>query len=483
MPNLHLIQFCCVTIFVFSTFCFCSNISICSQTPFTELCNSIIDVGFGSHKSRIRVSMSQAQDALKHVLARSQSTLDAQTNTTLMDCLKLYIDVINHINRSTTHMNPTDVEKWVEATTVNHSACLTGFKNSNISGLFVDLLAKNRHVANNFYMTRNDRAIQLAKRGATKANLVVAKDGSGDFNTITKAIEASEKKRIGIRRFIIYVKAGIYKENIIIKKSMINLMLIGDGIDATIITNNKSVYEGIPTNNTATVQVWGSAFVAVGITFENTAGPEKQQAIALLSASHLSVFYKCSFKGYQDTLCLLENSQFYRECDIYGTIDFIFGDASAVLQKCNIYVRKPLHGQENTITAQGRTNSRSNTGFVIHNSRVMPTHDLALTKGSVMTFLGRPWRDYSRVVYIKCYLDILIYPAGWLPYMGKSAFDKVYYAEYMNQGKGANTRGRVKWHGYHVLSNSVEAEQFSVRNFLHGMTWIPRTRVPFESHI
>ncbi|MFS7888248.1 putative pectinesterase [Helianthus anomalus] len=288
MPNLHLIQFCCVTIFVFSTFCFCSNISICSQTPFTELCNSIIDDGFGSHKSRTRVSMSQAQDALKHVLARSQCTLDAQTNTTLMDCLRLYIDVINHINRSTTHMNPTDVEKWVEATTVKHSACLTGFKNSNISGFFVDVLAsKNRHVANNFYMTHNDRSIQLAKRGATKANLVVAKDGSGDFNTITEAIETSEHKRIGIRRFIIYVKAGIYKENIIIKQSMTNLMLIGDGIDATIITNNKSVYEGISTNNTATVQVWGSAFVAVGITFENTAGPEKQQAIALLSASHL----------------------------------------------------------------------------------------------------------------------------------------------------------------------------------------------------
>ncbi|MFS7888249.1 putative pectinesterase [Helianthus anomalus] len=429
MPNLHLIQFCCVTIFFFSTFCFCSNISICSQTPFTELCNSIIDDGFGSHKSRIRLSMSQARDTLKHVLARSQSTLDAQTNTTLMDCLRLYIDVINHINHST------NIEKWVEATTVNHSACLTGFKNSNISGLFVDLLA------NNFYMTRNDRAIQSAKRGATKANLVVAQDGSGDFNTITEAIEASENKRTGIRRFIIYVKAGIYKENIIIKQSMINLMLIGDGIDTTIITNNKSVYEGISTNSTATVQVWGSAFVAVGITFENTDGPEKQQAIALLSASHLSVFYKCSFKGYQDTLCLLENRQFYRECDIYGTIDFIFGDASAVLQKCNIYVRKPLHGQQNTITAQGRTNSSSNTGFVIHNSRVIPTHDLALTKGSVMTFLGRPWRDYSRVVYIKCYLNILIDPAGWLPNIGNSAFDKVYYAEYMNQGKGAKTGG------------------------------------------
>ncbi|KAI7754935.1 hypothetical protein M8C21_007143, partial [Ambrosia artemisiifolia] len=453
------------------------------QTPFTELCNLFTDDGYESRESLIRV-LSQAQETLERYLTRSQSTLDAQTYTPLIDCLELYVDVINHLNLSTTHMNiPLDVEKWVQATMLNHSACLNGFNYSNFSKLLVDLLAKNKHVASNVYTTHNHRLVQLAKGGSTKANLVVAQDGFGDFNTITEAIKALEKKRIGTHRFVIYVKAGIYKENIIIKQSMVNLMLIGDGIDATIITNNKNVYEGISTYDTATVQVWGSGFVAIGITFENTAGPKKQQAIALLSASNLSVFYKCSFKGYQDTLCLLEHRQFYRECDIYGTIDFIFGDASAILQKCNIYVRKPLHGQQNTITAQGRTNSSSNTGFVIHNSRVIPTPELHLTKGSVMTFLGRPWKYYSRVVYVKCYFDTLINHAGWLPYPGNYAFDKLYYAEYMNKGKGANTSGRVTWHGYHVLTTGKEAEQFSVRNFLHGELWIPHTRVPYVSHI
>ncbi|KAI7739797.1 hypothetical protein M8C21_024261, partial [Ambrosia artemisiifolia] len=322
--------------------------------------------------------------------------------------------------------------------------------------------------------------VQAKTREAIQANFVVAQDGSGGFSTITNAIEAAENQRTGTDRVVIYVKKGIYKENIIIKKSMTNLLLYGDGIDATVITNDRNIYDGVLTSNTATVQVWGHGFIAIGITFENTAGPEKQQAIALLSASDLSIFYKCSFKGYQDTLCILENRQFYRECDIYGTVDFIFGDASSVLQNCNIYVRTPLQGQQNIITAQGRYHSSSNTGFVIENSRVTPAPDSNLADGLVMTYLGRPWRDYSRVVYVKCDFDNVINPAGWLPFQGDSAFNKVYYAEYMNTGQSADTSGRITWPGYHVLTTDEEAEQFSVRNFLTGESWIPKTGVPFS---
>nr|GEU36650.1 probable pectinesterase/pectinesterase inhibitor 6 [Tanacetum cinerariifolium] len=227
-------------------------------------------------------------------------------------------------------------------------------------------------------------------------------------------------------------------------------------------------------------EVWGLGFIAKGITFENTAGPEYGQAIALLSASDFSVFYRCSFKGFQDTLCLFHYRQFYRECDIYGTVDFIFGDASAILQNCNIYVRTPLPGQQNTITAQGRVDQTSTTGFVIHNSRISSSPNLIPANWQVMTYLGRPWRDYSRVVYIKCDFDIDINPAGWLSYHGNSAaFERVYYAEYMNKGIGANTVGRVTWPGYHALMSSEEAEPFSVRNFFAGESWIPSTGVPF----
>ncbi|KAK9052908.1 hypothetical protein SSX86_029538 [Deinandra increscens subsp. villosa] len=482
MAKTYLLLFYCITIFIFLAFRICSEVSFCDQPPFATLCGSII--GRESESRDFGIKVSQAREALKRFLDMPHVMFDYQIDAALKDCLELYEDVINHLNLSISDIKPIDVGIWVSETVINHQICLNGFKYPEWSNLFEDVLVGHKASASNLPMTYDHGLIQLAEEGGTtQANLVVAQDGSGDFGTITEALEASANQRTGTDRFVIYVKAGIYKENIIINGSMTNLTLIGDGIDLTVITNDKNIYEGLLTSNTATVQVWGQGFIAVGITFENTAGPEKEQAIALLSASDLSVFYKCSFRGYQDTLCLLEQRQFYRECDIYGTVDFIFGDASAVLQNCNIYVRTPLPGQQNTITAQGRDNSDSYTGFVIHNSRVCPDPDSTLADGMVVTYLGRPWRDYSRVLYVKCDLDIEIDPAGWLAFRGNSIYDNVYYAEYMNTGKGANTSGRITWPGYHVLTTDDEAEQFSVRVFLSGDSWIPETGLPFDYDI
>ncbi|KAI7739808.1 hypothetical protein M8C21_024272, partial [Ambrosia artemisiifolia] len=468
-----------IIILIFLTSIICSEVLSCDQPPFIELCNLIIGHEFESHESGIK-AINETREALERFLAMPHTMFDVQAKTSLIDCLELYGDVINHLNLSKRHTNVADVKRWLKTTIVNHQTCLNGFKYSNFSKLFKNMLVEHKVPASNSPTIHNHVFIRLSKGEAIQANFVVAQDGSGGFSTITNAIEAAENQRIGTDRVVIYVKKGIYKENIIIKKSMTNLLLYGDGIDATVITNDRNIYDGVLTSNTATVQVWGHGFIAIGITFENTAGPEKQQAIALLSASDLSIFYKCSFKGYQDTLCILENRQFYRECDIYGTVDFIFGDASAVLQNCNIYVRTPLQGQQNTITAQGRYHSSSNTGFVIENSRVSPAPDSNLADGLVMTYLGRPWRDYSRVVYVKCDFDNVINPAGWLPFQGDSAFNKVYYAEYMNTGQSADTSGRITWPGYHVLTTDEEAEQFSVRIFLTGESWIPKSGVPFS---
>lgn len=112
-------------------------------------------------------------------------------------------------------------------------------------------------------------------------------------------------------------------------------------------------------------------FWAKDMTFENTAGPPKQQAMALRVSSDLAVFYRCSFKGYQDTLFVHSLRQFHRDCHIYGTIDFIFGDATVVFQNCDIYVRRPMDRQANMITAQARDNPNENTGISIVNSRVL----------------------------------------------------------------------------------------------------------------
>lgn len=219
--------------------------------------------------------------------------------------------------------------------------------------------------------------------------------------------------------------------------------------------------------------------MARGITFRNTAGPLNNQAVALRSNSDCSVFYQCSFEGYQDTLYVHSDRQFYRECDIYGTVDFIFGNAIVVLQNCNIYARNPPN-KINTITAQGRSCPYQNSGISIQNCTVKADSELKPVQKSVKTYLGRPWKQYSRTIFLKTYLDDLIDPAGWMDWNDTNfALNTLYYGEYMNIGSGSSTSNRVKWVGYHLINDSTEAAKFTVDNFISGNSWLPSTLVPF----
>ncbi|KAJ3672628.1 hypothetical protein LUZ60_007349 [Juncus effusus] len=215
------------------------------------------------------------------------------------------------------------------------------------------------------------------------------------------------------------------------------------------------------------------------MTFENTAGPSKHQAVALRVGSDRSVFYRCSFKGYQDTLFVVSQRQFFRECQIYGTIDFIFGNAAAVLQNCDIYVRRPMAHQGNMITAHGRDDPNQNTGISIHMSRVRPAPDFESVKSSFKTYLGRPWKKYARTIFMKSDLDGMITREGWARWDGDFAINTLYYAEFMNTGDGAATGGRVKWPGFHVINNPFDADPFTAVKFIDGDTWIPQTGIPF----
>jgi pectinesterase len=172
--------------------------------------------------------------------------------------------------------------------------------------------------------------------------------------------------------------------------------------------------------------------------------------------------------------------QFYSECDIYGTVDFIFGNAAVVFQNCNLYPRLPSTGQFNAITAQGRTDPNQNTGTSIHNTTIKAADDLAPMIGTVKTYLGRPWKEYSRTVYLQCFMDSLIDPSGWREWSGDFALSTLYYAEYNNTGPGSNTSSRVTWQGYHVI-NATDAANFTVSNFLDGDSWLPQTGVPYSS--
>ncbi|KAK2403572.1 putative pectinesterase/pectinesterase inhibitor [Trifolium repens] len=152
--------------------------------------------------------------------------------------------------------------------------------------------------------------------------VVVSQDGSGNFTTINDAIAAAPNNTVASDGyFFIFITEGVYQEYVSIPKNKKYLMMVGEGINQTIITGDHNVVDGFTTFNSATFAVVAQGFVAVNITFRNTAGPGKHQAVAMRSGADMSTFYSCSFEGYQDTLYTHSLRQFYRECDIYGTVD------------------------------------------------------------------------------------------------------------------------------------------------------------------
>lgn len=226
--------------------------------------------------------------------------------------------------------------------------------------------------------------------------------------------------------------------------------------------------------------VRGERFMARKITFRNEAGPDKGQAVAFLSDSEFSAYHRCSFEGFQDTLYVRDRKQFFRSCDIYGTVDFIMGDATVVFQKCTIYARGPPNNV-NTITAQSRNHFLKCSGMSFHNCKVKAAPELKPFEDSVRTYLGRPWRAYARVVFLETYLDSLIDPQGWLDW--NTTLDTFYFGEYHNGGPGSSTAKRVQWPGFHIITDYNEASRFSVRKFIDGGSWLSETKTPFNLDI
>jgi pectin methylesterase-like acyl-CoA thioesterase len=215
------------------------------------------------------------------------------------------------------------------------------------------------------------------------------------------------------------------------------------------------------------------------MTIENWAGPERHQAVALRVSADHAVVYRCNISGHQDSLYVHSLRQFYRECDIHGTIDFIFGNAAVVLQNCNIWARKPLPQQKNTITAQNRKDPNQNTGISIHACRLRATPELYQARWDFPTYLGRPWKMYSRTVYMETFMDDHINPAGWLEWNATFALQTLYYGEYKNKGPGSLLGKRVTWPGYRVITMPEEASKFTVEQFIGGYSWLPPTGVSF----
>ncbi|CDP03022.1 unnamed protein product [Coffea canephora] len=332
-------------------------------------------------------------------------------------------------------------------------------ENSKNTGPHTSIKGRGLVEQQNFPTWISARDRKLLQATTIRANAVVAKDGSGNYKTISEAIRAAGGGRFD------------------------GITLVGDGKYSTVITGSSSVAGGSSLQDSATVTITGDGFIAKDIGFQNTAGPNGDQAVAVLIASDRAVLYRCTLAGYQDTLYALSLRQFYRECDIYGTVDFIFGNAAAVFQNCNLVLRRPRNRVAyNVILANGRSDPGQNTGFSLQNCGIIPGSDFSPVKNSFNSYLGRPWKVYSRAVVMQSTIDGAITSRGWIEWPGapSSSLRTLYFAEYGNMGPGAGTSGRVRWPGYHVIARD-EAEKYTVDNFIAGTSWIPSTGVAFVS--
>jgi len=252
---------------------------------------------------------------------------------------------------------------------------------------------------------------------------------------------------------------------------------MGKSPEDVVITNSLNADQAGGTFFTETVKIDGAGFEADNITFENTAG-NTGQAVAVANRGDRSIFKRCRFLGHQDTLFADYGRQYYVESYIEGGVDYIFGNATAVFERDQLHSNGPGY-----ITAQSRTSADQTTGFVILDSLVTATFDTppptagapgakSATGTNGTIGLGRPWRPYSRVVYIDTVLATsLVNPAGWNNW-GKAANEKTaYYAESNSKGNGASPSTRVPWS--HQLTPE-QAKPFLPAIFLSGSDhWDP----------
>ena len=288
-----------------------------------------------------------------------------------------------------------------------------------------------------------------------QAKVTVAADGSGKYKTVQEALNAvplNNKKPISI-----FIRNGIYKEKLHLDSSKNFVSLVGESKFNTILTYDDHTGkiapngDSINTRTSWSFKIKADNFTAENITFQNDAGFAAGQAVAVESDGDKIIFRNCRFLGFQDVLFTnSDNSrQYYLNCYIEGTTDFIFGSATVWFDQCHIHSKKNSH-----VTAASTPKEHA-YGYIFNDCVL--TGDTVLNKVS----LGRPWRPFASVTYLHCYLDKHIMPDGWANWNKTDNYKTTRYAEYKNYGPGASTAGRLTW--TKQLSDD-EARQYSLKN-------------------
>jgi pectinesterase len=321
--------------------------------------------------------------------------------------------------------------------------------------------------------------------------MIIAVDESGDFRNIQEAIDSI--KEDNKERIIIYIRPGIYKQKLNITKPFISL--IGEDAENTIITYDDCANNLLPnaekmgTFNSYTLYVSGDDFYAENITVENAAGSGEKvgQAVALYANGDRFKMKNCRLLGCQDTLFTAplppkplsgnrfggpgeDNPrknlrQYFENCYIRGDVDFIFGSATAVFNKCELFSNNRNKSVNGFITAAS-TPEESQFGYVFLDCK------LSSDAAEATVFLGRPWRGFAKTVFINCNMGKHIIPEGWNDW-GKTyeVQNQVLYAEYNSKGPGALMDKRISWA---KQLTDIEAEKYSLVRILSGEDcWMP----------
>ncbi|MGA2849208.1 MAG: pectinesterase family protein [Terracidiphilus sp.] len=302
--------------------------------------------------------------------------------------------------------------------------------------------------------------------------LYVAADGTGDFYSIQRAVDAAPKTGA-----LILVAPGTYREVLKIDKPNIRLRSANPDASKTVVVDDLSAGTAGGTLHSATVNITGDNFRAENITFQNDFNathpqlPAGSQALALLVTGDRVVFHNVRLLGNQDTLYAGSHNcspdgpnctparQYFYDCYVAGNVDFIFGDGKAVFDHCEIHSTAHAGG---FVTAQSKHYPDEDSGFVF--SRCALTADADVTN---QVYLGRPWRPYATVVYLDTEMGGHIDPAGWREWHPgeTNSIDTAYYAEFNSTGPGAHHDQRDVH--THFLSQE-QARQFAPSVFLRG---------------
>jgi len=296
--------------------------------------------------------------------------------------------------------------------------------------------------------------------------IVVAKDGSGNYTTIQAAVDAL--RAYSPQHNVVMIKNGVYHEKVTIPAWVTNVTFKGENKDSTVVVwedfsgkflNADTIMSKrkMTTFNSYTLNVQGNDVTIENLTIKNAAG-RVGQAVALHVDGDRFCMYNCNILGNQDTLLVANDGsrQYYIRCFIEGTTDFIFGGATAIFDACTI------HCLSNSYITAASTSAWQKFGFVFLNCKITANNECK------KEFLGRPWRAFAKVVFMNCDLGNHILPEGWHNWNNAENESTAFFAEYNNTGEGAKTNKRVKWS--YQLSDK-QARKYTIQQIFKS--WIP----------